>query len=37
VETIPTIEEKVSNIYPLEIEPHIELVEEEVRITKMEI
>jgi hypothetical protein len=37
VEIILAIEEEVSKIQPLEIKPRIELVEEEVRITKMEI
>jgi len=31
VEIIPTIEEEVSKIQHLEIEPHIELMEEEVK------
>jgi hypothetical protein len=37
VETIPTIEEKVSKIQPLEVKPHIELVEEEVKIVETEV
>jgi hypothetical protein len=37
VEIIPVIEKDVSKIQPLGIEPHIGLVEEEVRIVKMEI
>jgi len=37
VETIPTIEREVFKIQPLEIEPQIELVEEEVRIIKTKI
>jgi hypothetical protein len=37
VETIPAIEEEVFKIQPLEIEPQIELVEEEVRIIKTKI
>jgi hypothetical protein len=37
VEIIPAIEEDVSKIQPLGIEPQIGLVEEEVRIAKIEI
>ncbi len=37
METIPAIEEEVFKIQPLEIEPQIELVEEEVRIIKTKI
>jgi len=37
VETIPTIEEEVFKIQPLEIEPQIELLEKEVRIIKTKI
>jgi hypothetical protein len=37
VETIPAIEEEVFKIQPFEIEPQIELVEEEVRIIKTKI
>jgi hypothetical protein len=36
VEIIPTIEQEVSKIQPLELEPQIELMEE-VKITKMGI
>ncbi len=37
METIPAIEEEVFKIQPFEIEPQIELVEEEVRIIKTKI
>ncbi len=37
MEVILAIEEEVSKIQPLEIEPQIELVEEEVKTTKIEI
>jgi hypothetical protein len=37
VEIIPVIEKEVFKIQPLEIESQIELVEEEVKIAKMEI
>jgi hypothetical protein len=37
VKTIPTTKEEVSKIQLLEIEPHVKLVEEEVKTTKMEI
>ncbi len=37
MEIIPTIEEEVSKIQPLKIKPQTKLVEEEVKIIKMEI
>jgi hypothetical protein len=37
VKTIPTTEEEVSKIQPLEIEPHIKLVGKEVRIVELEV
>jgi hypothetical protein len=37
VEIIPTTKEEVSKIQPLEVEPHIELMEEEVRTVKLEV
>jgi hypothetical protein len=35
--TILAIEEKVSKIQPLEVEPHTKLVEEEVKTTKTKV
>jgi len=37
VETIPTIEVEVSKIKPLEVEPQIKLMEEEVRTTEPKV
>ncbi len=37
MEIIPTIKEEISKIYPLGIKPQTKLVEEEVKIAKMEI
>jgi hypothetical protein len=37
VENTPTLEEEVSKMYPLEIEPQTKLVEEEVRTKEIEV
>jgi hypothetical protein len=37
VEFIPTTKEEVSKIQPLEIEPHIELMEKEVKIAEPKV
>jgi hypothetical protein len=37
VETIPTTEEEVSKIQPLEVKPLIELVEKEVKPVELEV
>jgi hypothetical protein len=37
VETILTIEEQVSKIWFLEVEPHSKLVEKEVRVAELEM
>jgi hypothetical protein len=37
VGTIPTIEEEVSKIWLLEVEPHIKLMEKEVRVAELKM